>query len=36
VVDDDNVELPRGEPGEIVVRGYNVMRGYFGDAEQTA
>ena len=29
-------EVPRGEPGEIVVRGYNVMQGYFEDAERTA
>ncbi|MBC8293074.1 MAG: AMP-binding protein [Proteobacteria bacterium] len=28
-------ELPRGEPGEIVVRGYNVMRGYFDDPAAT-
>jgi acyl-CoA synthetase (AMP-forming)/AMP-acid ligase II len=36
VVDDAGAELPRGEPGEIVVRGYNVMRGYFEAADQTA
>jgi len=36
VVDDDGTEVPRGEPGEIVVRGYNVMKGYFEDPEQTA
>jgi acyl-CoA synthetase (AMP-forming)/AMP-acid ligase II len=36
VVDDDNNEVPRGEPGEIVVRGYVVMNGYLDDPEQTA
>ena len=36
VVDDDGAEVPRGEPGEIVVRGYNVMQEYFEDPEQTA
>ncbi len=36
VVDDEGAEVPRGEPGEIVVRGYNVMRGYFEDPERTA
>jgi acyl-CoA synthetase (AMP-forming)/AMP-acid ligase II len=34
-VDDEGHEVPRGEPGEIVVRGYNVMRGYFEDPEET-
>ena len=33
VVDDDGTEVPRGEPGEVVVRGYNVMPGYFEDPD---
>ena len=36
VVGSDGAELPRGEPGEIVVRGYNVMDGYLDDPEATA
>ncbi|CBL46320.1 Acyl-CoA synthase [gamma proteobacterium HdN1] len=28
-VDPENNEVARGEPGEIVVRGFNVMKGYF-------
>jgi acyl-CoA synthetase (AMP-forming)/AMP-acid ligase II len=32
----DGSEAPRGEPGEVWVRGYNVMRGYFEDAAETA
>jgi acyl-CoA synthetase (AMP-forming)/AMP-acid ligase II len=34
-VDPEGKEVPRGEPGEVVVRGYNVMKGYFDDEEQT-
>ena len=36
VVDDHGGEVPRGEPGEVVIRGYNVMQGYFDDPEETA
>ena len=36
VVDDAGAEVARGEPGEVVVRGYNVMRGYLDDPEATA
>jgi HIP---CoA ligase len=36
IVDDAGVELPRGEPGEVVARGYPVMKGYFEDPEETA
>ena len=35
IVGAEGTELPRGEAGEIVVRGYNVMRGYFNDSEAT-
>ena len=35
-VDPEGNEVPRGEPGEVVVRGYNVMTGYFDDPDATA
>jgi len=34
-VDESGREVPRGEPGEVIVRGYNVMQGYFDDEEET-
>jgi acyl-CoA synthetase (AMP-forming)/AMP-acid ligase II len=36
VVDEQGTEVPRGEPGEVVIRGYNVMRGYLDEPEETA
>src|SRR5205807_6862103 len=36
VVDEAGKEVPRGEPGEVVVRGYNVMLGYLDDPSETS
>src|SRR5262249_55404771 len=36
VVDDAGNELPPGEQGEVVVRGYNLMKGYYENREATA
>jgi fatty-acyl-CoA synthase len=36
IVDADGRIVPRGTPGELLTRGYCVMRGYWGDDEGTA
>lgn len=35
IVDDDGKELPRGEVGELIVRGDNVTPGYFQNEEES-
>jgi acyl-CoA synthetase (AMP-forming)/AMP-acid ligase II len=36
VVDESGAVVPTGEPGEVVVRGYNLMKGYYDNPEATA
>jgi acyl-CoA synthetase (AMP-forming)/AMP-acid ligase II len=36
IVDDQGVDLPTGEAGEVLIRGFNVMTEYFHAAEATA
>jgi long-chain acyl-CoA synthetase len=35
VVDDDGNEVAQGEPGEILIRGHNVMKGYWNRPDAT-
>ncbi len=36
VVDDNDMEVPVGEPGELLIRGHNIMKGYLNHPEATA
>jgi fatty-acyl-CoA synthase len=36
LIDADGQVVPRGERGELVTRGYSVMRGYWDDVERTS
>ena len=36
IVDDHHRPLPPGKTGEVAVRGYNVMKGYYGNGQATA
>ncbi len=36
IVDSDGNELPRGTVGELILRGENIMKGYYKDQEATA
>ena len=35
IIDTQGRVAPRGTPGELLTRGYSVMRGYWGDPERT-
>ena len=35
IIDDSGVVVPFGHPGELCLRGYNIMAGYFNDEKKT-
>jgi long-chain acyl-CoA synthetase len=36
LIDDEGRDVPPGEPGEIAIRGHNVMKGYWHKTDETA
>lgn len=36
VVDEDGQDVPTGEPGEVIMRGHNIMKGYYDRPNETA
>jgi long-chain acyl-CoA synthetase len=36
IVDDQGGDVEQGEPGEIVIRGHNIMRGYYNKPDETS
>ncbi|MDT8307016.1 MAG: long-chain fatty acid--CoA ligase [Anaerolineae bacterium] len=36
IVDEEDIDVPQGELGEILIRGHNVMKGYYDRPEESA